>query len=156
MDESGQPVRLTQWLNMVCAFTVAGALFGWGIGMLLVALSGDYLVVPSDHAGLGLRTGFFAGSLAAAWHAITRQPLWGMQPLGGALGTASLVASGTVCLIAGLALLLSLVHGVVPEHANLAHPRRYVLFLAIHHGWPYATIFGIILGCLRPWRGHPA
>lgn len=156
MDESGKPVRLTQWLVMVCAFTVAGALLGWGVGMLLSVLSADYVVMPADHAWLGLRTGFFGGTGVAAWHAITRQPRWGTHALGRVLGTTILAASGAVCLIAVLALLLSLVHGVVPEHANLGHPRRHVVFLAIHHLWPYATLFGIIVSCLRQWHRRPA
>ena len=156
MDESGRPVRLSQWFAMVCTSSAAGALFGWGIGMLLVALSGDYVVVPLDYAWLGLRTGAFAGTAAAAWHTITRQPRWGMHALWRALGVAGLVAGSVVCLIAGLAWLLPLVNGVVPPDANLAHPRRYAVFLAIHHLWPYATIFGIIVGCLRPWRRRPA
>ena len=156
MDESGQPVRLIHWFTMVCASSIAGALFAWCIGKLLAALSGDYVVMASDYVWLGLRTGLFAGTVVAAWHTITRQPRWGANALLRVLGVASLAAISAIGLMAGLALLLSFFGGAVPADANLAHSRRYVVFLAIDHVWPYATIIGIIVGCLSPWRRHSA
>ena len=155
-------MRLNQWFAIVGTLSGAGLLFGWGIGMLLSALSGDYVVTAPDYARLGLRVGLLAGTVAAAWHAITRQHRWGLLALCRALGTAGLVASGVIGLVAVLAALLSLLAllsalpGVVPEYANLAHPRRYVVFVAIHHFWPYALIFGIILSGLRHARGRLA
>ena len=156
MDESGQPVRLIHWFTMVCASSIAGALFGWCIGTLLAALSGDYVVMASDYVWLGFRTGFFAGTAVAAWHTITRQPRWGANALSRVLSVAGLAAISAIGLIAGLALLLSFFGGAVPADANLAHPRRYVVFLAIDHVWPYAAIIGIMVGCLGPWRRHSA
>ena len=147
---------MTRWLASVCAFAVAGTAFGWGVGCLLSVLSGDYVVVPADYASLGLRAALFAGMALAAWRAIEVAPEWGVRAVLRAWGATCLVAGGAVCLVAGLALLLSHVHGAVPEHANLAHPRRYVVFAAIHHFWPYALIFGIILSGLRHPRGRPA
>ena len=152
-------MRLNQWLAIVGTLSVAGLLFGWGIGMLLSALSGDYVVMAPDYARLGLRVGLLAGTVAAAWHAIMRQHRWGLLALCRALGTAGVVAGGVIGLVAVLASLLALlssVPGIAPEYANLAHPRRYVVFVAIHHFWPYALIFGIILSGLRHARGRLA
>ena len=156
MDESGRPVRLIHWFAMVCASSIAGALFGRCIGTLLAALSGDYVVMASEYVWLGFRTGLFAGTAVAAWHTITRQPRWGANALLRAGSVAGLAAISAIGLMAGSALLLSLVVGVLPEGANLAHLRRYVVFLAIHHLWPYAVIIGIMVGCLGPWRRRPA
>ncbi len=156
MDESGQPVRLTQWLAMVCGFAVTGASFGWGIGMLSAVISGDYVAVPADYASLGLRAGLFAGTVLAAWRATGPAPPWGISAVLRASGAMVFVAGGAVCLVAALALLLSYLPGVVPEYANLAHPRRYVMFAALHHFWPYALIFGIIAGGVRQPRSRPA
>lgn len=156
MDESGQPVRVTHWFAIVCTLSVAGTAFGGGVGLLLSVLSGDYVVMPSDYASLGLRAGLFAATVLAAWHAAAPRPEWGLNALLRAFGAAGLAASGVTCLVAALALLLSLAHGVVPEHANLAHPRRYVVFVAIHHSWPYAMVLGAILGVLRLLRGRAA
>ena len=155
MDESGQPVRLIRWFTMVCASSIAGALFGWCIGKLLAALSGDYVVMASDYVWLGLRAGLFAGTAAAAWHMLTGRPQLSATAQWRTSGLAGLAAISIMGLIAGLALLLSLVVGVLPEEANLAHPRRYVVFLAIHHVWPYAAIIGIMAGCLSPWHRRP-
>lgn len=143
---------MIHWCTLVCGCSAAGALFGWCIGNLLAALSGDYVVVASDYVGFGLRGGLFAGAVAAAWRAITRQPWWSTMALLRSGRIASLATISAIGLIAGLALLLSLVVGMVPEDANLAHSRRYVVFLVIHHVWPYAAIFGIIVGCLAPQR----
>ena len=156
MDESGQPVRLIHWFTMVCASSIAGALFGWCIGKLLAALSGDYVVMASDYVWLGFRTGLFAGTAVAAWHTITRQPRWGANALLRALSVAGLTAISAIGMMAGLGLLLQFFDGAVPADANLAHPRRYMLFLAIDHVWPYAAIIGIMVGCLSPWRRRPA
>jgi hypothetical protein len=156
MDEGGEPVRVTHWFAAICAFSVAGTAFGESVGLLLSVLSGDYVVVPSDYAGLGLRAGLFAATVLAAWRAAAPKPEWGMNALLRALGAAALAAGGVTGLVAVLAVLLSLAHGVVPEHAILAHPRRYVVFVAIHHSWPYAMTFGMILSGLRLLRGRAA
>ena len=156
MDESGQPVRLIHWFTMVGACAIAVTLFGWCIGTLVAALSGDYVVMASDYVWLGFRTGLFAGTAVAAWHTITRQPRWGANALLRVLSVAGLAAISAIGLIAGLALLLSFFGGAVPADANLAHPRRYVVFLAIDHVWPYAAIIGIIVDCFSPWWWCPA
>lgn len=149
-------MRLIHWFTLVCGCSAAGALFGWCVGNLLAALSGDYVVVASDYVWLGLRAGLFAGAVVAAWRTIIRQPWWGAMALLRSGGIASLATIIVIGLIAGLALLLSLVVGVVPEDANLAHSRRHVVFLVIHHVWPYFAIIGIIVGCLGRRRRHSA
>lgn len=148
-------MRLTQWLAMVCGFSAAGTLLGWGIGMLLAVLSGDYVVMPADQAWLGLRLGLFAGTVVAAGCVVRPPSRWSMRSLGPALGIATFAASCALCLFGAFALLLPFDFLPV-EEVQLAHPRRHAVFLAIHHAWPYALLFGIIAGGLRLWRIRPS
>lgn len=143
---------IIHWCLLTGILTTAGAIFGWCSGMALAALSGDYVVEPSDHLSLGLRAGLFSGAAAAAWQVITKQKPLGLRESFKTLMAIILSAGGVICLLLLLATLLSTLHAGLLKDANLAHPRRHVIFIVMHHAWPAAWVAGIILGGWLLWR----
>lgn len=148
-----QPVL--HWSATVAAITAAGMLVGCGVGMSLAALSGDYVVRPSDYVSLGLRTGLFAGTVAAAWRCMTHRPPLTLRAYLATFIAITLAACAVICLLCLLALVLSPLHGLILNDANLAHPRRHVAFTLIHHLWPGAWLLGMVLGVRHLWRSRP-
>ncbi len=148
-----QPVM--HWCVTVGAITAAGVLVGWGVGVSLAALSGDYVVRPSDYVNLGLRAGLFVGTVVAAWRFMTRQPPLTVRGHFATFIVITLAACGLICLLGLLALLPSPLHGLMLNDANLAHPRRHFVFVLIHYAWPYAWMVGFVLGVRHLWRSRP-
>lgn len=145
---------IIQWCFLVGILTAAGAIFGWCSGMALAALSGDYVVEPADHLSLGLRAGLFCGTAAAAWQVVAKQAPLSLRESLKTLMAIILSAAGVICLFLLLATLLSTLHASLMKDANLAHPRRHIIFIVMHHAWPVAWVAGVILcGWLR-WRAH--
>ena len=130
--------------------SAAATLFGWITGLILARLSGDYVVRPPDYALLGLRAGFLAGTLMAACHVIARAPAPGVRAMARSLAGAGL----TACALMLLAALCAPWLGSLPEHSNLAHPRRHMLFLALHQALPWAIIGGVLPVAIQLWRGR--
>lgn len=143
------------WCATVGAISAAGMFVGWGVGLSLAALSGDYVVRPSDYVHLGLRTGLFAGAVAVAWRFMTRQPPLTARAHFATFIVITLAACGVICLLCLLALLLSPLHGFILNDANLAHPRRHFVFALIGYAWPYAWMVGFVLGVRHLWRSRP-
>ena len=143
------------WCATVGAISAAGMFVGWGVGLSLAALSGDYVVRSSDHVNLGLRAGLFAGTVVAAWCFMTRQPPLTVRAYLATFIASTLAACGLICLLGLLALLLSPLHGLMLNDANLAHPRRHFVFVLIHYAWPCALMLGIALGVRHLWRSRP-
>ena len=143
--------RLGHWCGTVAALGAAGALFGWATGLMLARLSGDYVVRPPDYALLGLRAGFLAGTVMAAWQTNlcpVCTPVLGVRAIARGLAEAGL----TACTVLLLAALCSVWLGELPAHANLAHPRRHLLYLALHHALPWAIMAGVIPVAVQLWR----
>jgi len=142
-------MRLTPWLAIVGLLSAAGASAGWGLGQLLKILSADYVVVPSDYTSLGLRLGLLVGNIVGACGVIGDWPPATRRDLGLAL---AVVSATILVMVVGACTLLrsALLRAEFAQHilnvdtGALAHPRRFLLFMAIH----YAAAFGAVLGAL--------
>lgn len=145
-------MRLIQWSVIVAVAAAGGSLFGWCVGIVLSYLSADYVAIASDYATLGLRVGVLAGTIMAASHFIGPKHAIATSSAIRSLVMAGAIATAMLCLAGVVGGSLSFLPLIPLTDANLAHPRRYVIFLVLHHAWPYALVLGALLASYRLWR----
>ena len=141
---------------MVAAASIAGTIFGWAIGELLAWISGDYVVHVREYVSLGLRGGFLAGTVLAAVHAKASEPAGARGEGLLAVLVLGLVAAGGVGVAAVVGLLLPFTQVATPWEQHLGHPRRHLVFLAIHWSWLYAMLLGTVAACSSIWHRRRA
>jgi hypothetical protein len=126
------------------------------VGVLLAWISGDYVVSASDYTHLGWRAGLLAGTILAGCIVATPRPLAGLKEIMRGFLVLGLVAGGVMCIGVVAGLLLPYAQFAILDTSNLAHPRRYSLFLAIHWTWLFAFLFGTVASCSFLWRSRGA
>ena len=141
-----------RWPLIVGAMVVWGLFSGWGIGLVLRAASADYLVVPSDYVALGGRLGLLSGAIMATFALISSRPVRAARQLVRAMLVGVATATFFPCLATMGFMSLTVWPTFAPGLDHLAHPRRYLLFLALHHGWLAGTAIGTAIAATLLWR----
>ncbi len=145
-------MRLRLWCGIVAVASAIGAVSGWAVGELLARISGDYVVAVAGYVAGGLRAGLLGGTVLAASNLMTAKPLIGAKGISHALMLSVMAGACLVCASAVAGLLLPFLLDMTAEDYNLAHPRRYALFLVLDRSWLAAVLLGAYAGSHWSWR----
>lgn len=143
---------MIRWALIVGSQVLVGLMAGWVMGLVLRAVSADYVVVPSDYVALGGRLGLLSGAILAAATLISTRPAPATRPLARATLDVVLTATFLPCVAAVGLMSLTMLPRFAPRFDQIAHPRRYILFLMLHHGWVAGMAIGTAIGATRLWR----
>lgn len=140
--------KICYWFGTVGCSTLLGALGGSSLDYLLDRIHVDYAVIPQEYLFLGLRYGFFVGTVFAALQTVgVMSPLKPVK-IGCALGLLCLilltgVASGSIILKQ-----LYELDWLDTSNWKLVNPKRYAISVGLLNGLKISSIIGFISGAI--------